>query len=245
MKRSFQFETTSCSLHIMAMAFMLCDHMWGISLVDHDVFTWVGRLAFPIFAFLLVEGYSHTGNLKRYAARLLVFALLSEIPFNLVMGSRVFYPIHQNVLWSFLISVGLIHWNEKVKTRRLWIRIMVAIATLCIAYVGGLATFVDYNHAGILTVLTFYYLRGTKWWNYVGQLLCMWFINVELLQGFGYEISLFGESFFIARQGIALLSLIPIWSYRGKQGYHSKRLQYVYYAFYPLHLLILGCLRFV
>ena len=46
-----------------------------------------------------------------------MFAFLSEIPFNLAMGSRLFYPIHQNVLWSFLISIGLIHWNEKTKEK--------------------------------------------------------------------------------------------------------------------------------
>lgn len=245
MNRKFRFETTSFSLHIMAMAFMLCDHMWGISLVNHDIFTCIGRLAFPIYAFLLVEGYFHTGNLKKYVMRLFFFAVLSEIPFNLVMGSRLFFPIHQNVLWSFLIAIGLIHWNEKAKAQPLWKRILVALGTLGIAYLGGIVTFVDYYHGGILMVLTFYFLRGRNWWNYLGQLLCLWLINVEILQGIGYEIHLLGKTVFIARQAIAVLSLPLIWSYRGKQGYHSKKLQYVYYAFYPLHLLILGCLRFV
>ena len=66
-----------------------------------------------------------------------------------------------------------------------------------------------------------------------------------MLSGFGYEINLFGNTYFIARQGIALLALIPIWLYKGKQGYHSKKLQYIYYIFYPLHLLILGILKFL
>lgn len=245
MKDKLKFETTSFSLHIMAMVFMLCDHMWGTSVVNHDIFTCIGRLTFPIYAFLLVEGYFHTGNLKKYIKRLFLFAVLSEIPFNLVMGSSWFYPLHQNVLWSFLISLGLIHWNEKVKTRQLWKRILVGIATICIAYIGGIITFVDYNQAGILMVLIFYFFRGKKWWNYLGQLLCMWYVNCEILGGFGYEISLFGHTHFFTRQGIALLSLIPIWAYHGKQGYHSKKLQYVYYAFYPLHLLILGLLKFI
>ena len=229
----------------MAMAFMLCDHMWGISLVNHDVFTCIGRLAFPIYAFLLVEGYFHSRNLKKYVTRLFLFAVLSEIPFNLVMGSRLFYPIHQNTLWSFLISFCLIHWNEKAKAQPIWQRLLVGLVTLGIACIGGIVTFVDYYHAGIFMVLVFYFLRGKKWWNYLGQLLCMWFINVEILQGFGYEINLLGKTFFIARQGFAILSLVPIWLYRGRQGYHSKALQYFYYAFYPLHLLILGCLRFL
>ena len=73
----------------------------------------------------------------------------------------------------------------------------------------------------------------------------MWYINIELLGGFGYEVDLFGTTQFITRQGFALLALIPIWLYRGKQGYHNKILQYGYYVFYPLHLLILGVLRFL
>jgi hypothetical protein len=64
-----------------------------------------------------------------------------------------------------------------------------------------------------------------------------------MLGGFGYEINLFGNTHFIARQSFALLALIPIWLYQGKQGYHSKKLQYIYYLFYPLHLFILGIIK--
>ena len=243
MESKLKLETSSFSLHIMAMAFMLCDHLWGTSFVNHEIFTCIGRLSFPIFAFMIVEGYFHTSNLKKYVKRLFLFAILSEIPFNLVMGSSLFFPIHQNVLWSFLISVGLIHWNEKAKAKHVWKRVLLGIATVCIAYIGGIITFVDYYHSGILMVLTFYFFRGKKWWCYLGQLLCMWYINCELLGGFGYEINLLGDTYFIARQSIALLALIPIWLYKGKQGYHSKTLQSFYYVFYPLHLLILGILK--
>lgn len=236
-------ETTSFSLHILAMICMLCDHLWGASFVSHEIFTCIGRLTFPIYAFLLVEGYFHTGSLKKYVKRLFLFAVLSEIPFNLVMGSSLFYPVHQNVLWSFLIAIGLIHWNEKAKGRQLWKRILVGIATLAIAFVGGLVTFVDYYHAGIFMVLTFYFFRGKRWWNYLGQLLCMWYLNCEVLGGLEYVISLSGYTLFVPRQGIALLALLPIWLYRGKQGYHSKPLQSFYYLFYPVHLLILGILK--
>ena len=223
---------------------MLMDHMWATVIPGNDWLTCVGRLAFPIYAFMLVEGYFHTRNLKKYLLRLLVFALISEIPFDLAMGSTWFYPIHQNVLWSFLISLGLIHWNEKARAKgKLWRRILVGAATVVIGYIVGLVTMVDYYHAGILMVLIFYFFRGRKWWCFLGQLLCLWYVNLEILGGFGYELVIFGRNVFLTRQGLALLALIPIWLYRGKQGYHSKPFQYLNYAFYPLHLLILALIK--
>ena len=230
---------------MMAMLFMLCDHLWGTIVRGNDWLTCIGRLAFPIYAFMIVEGYFHTKNLKKYVGRILAFAVLSEVPFNLAMGSRLFYPIHQNVLWSFLIAIGLIHWNEKVKGKQLWKRILAGVASVCIGYLAGIITFVDFYQAGILTVLVFYFFRGKKWWCYLGQLVCLYYINVEMLGGFSYEVQILGQTQFLARQGFALLALIPIWLYRGKQGYHSKALQYGHYAFYPLHLLVLGLLKFL
>ena len=243
MENKSKFETTSFSLHIMAMVFMLCDHLWGTIVPGNDWLTCIGRLSFPIFAFLIVEGYFHTGNLKKYVLRLLIFAVLSEIPFNLAMGSRLFYPVHQNVLWSFLISIALLHWNEK--TKRTWAKIAVGIASVAVGAVAGLLTMVDFYHAGIVTVLVFYFFRQRKWWSFAGQLICLWYINCEMLGGFGYEISFLGSTHFIARQGLALLALVPIWLYRGKQGYHSTAFRWACYAFYPTHLLILGILKFL
>lgn len=243
MEKKFKLETTSFSLHVMAMIFMLCDHLWGTIVPGNDWLTCVGRIAFPIFAFMIVEGYFHTNNLKKYVKRLFVFSIISEIPFNLAMGSRLFYPVHQNVLWSFLISIGLIHWNEKVKEKKLWKRIMVGVLSVCIGYIAGIVTFVDFYHAGILTVLAFYFFRQKKWWCYVGQFVCLYYINKEILGGFMYEIPLFGSTFYLMRQGLALLALIPIWLYRGKQGLYNKAIKYTYYWFYPVHLLIFGLLK--
>lgn len=244
-ENKLKLETTSFSLHILAMLFMLCDHLWGTIVSGNDWLTCIGRLAFPIYAFMIVEGYFRTKNIKKYVCRLLLFAVLSEIPFNLAMGSRMFYPIHQNVLWSFLIAIGLIHWNETVKGKQIWKQILVGIASVCVGYLVGIITFVDYYHAGILMVLVFYFFRNKKWWCYLGQLVCLWYINIEMLGGFSYEVNILGQTHFIVRQGFALFALIPIWLYRGKQGYHSKVLQYSYYAFYPLHLLILAILKFL
>ncbi len=244
MGKALKFETTSMSLHIMAMLFMLCDHLWGTIVPGNDWLTCIGRISFPIFAFMIVEGYFHTKNLKKYVCRLLLFAIMSEIPFNLAMGSSVFFPVHQNVLWSFLISIGLIHLNEKAKrTRKFLIQTAVGFVTVILGYLVGIITMVDFYHAGILTVLVFYFFRQKKWYCYIGQLLCLWYINIEMLGGFAYELHFGGQTYFFSRQGLALLALVPIWLYRGKQGYHSKILQYACYAFYPVHLLILGLIK--
>ena len=237
-------ETTSFSLHCLAMAFMLCDHLWGTIVPGNDWLTCIGRLTMPLFAFMLVEGYFHTSNYKKYTARLALFAILSEIPFNLAIGGQFFFPIHQNILWSFLISLWLIHRNERAKaTGKLWRRMLTGAATVALGTVLGLITFVDYYHAGILTVLVFYFFRGRKWWQLTGQLLGLWYLNTEVLGGLVYEFSLLGHTVVFHQQAFALLALIPIWLYRGRQGHHSKAFQYFCYAFYPAHLLILGLIR--
>ena len=246
MEKKPKFEISSMVLHILAMALMLCDHLWGTIVPGNDWLTCIGRIAFPIFAFMIVEGYFHTRNLKKYVCRLLIFAILSELPFNLAIGSRWFYPIHQNVLWSFLLSIGLIHLNEKARAKgKLWLQIITLLTTTLFGALLGLITMLDYYHAGVLTVLVFYFLRQRKWWSFLGQLICLWYINVEMLGGLGYELQLWGHTFFLSQQSFALLALIPIWLYRGKQGPHNKFLQYTYYAFYPVHLLILGILKMI
>ena len=246
MNKEKRFEITSASLHIMAMAFMLCDHLWGTIVPGNDWLTCIGRISFPIFAFMIVEGYFHTSNLKKYAGRLFVFALISEIPFNLALGSRIFYQIHQNVLWSFLISLGLIHWNEKAKkSGKLWKRLVVGTASVILGYLGGILSMVDFYHAGVLTVLVFHFFRGRKWYNYLGQFVTLWYINMEMLGGYSYMIEIMGKTYFLVRQSFAMLALVPIWLYSGRRGYHSKAFQYFCYWFYPVHLLVLGLLKFI
>ena len=244
MEKKFKLETTSFLLHIIAMIFMLCDHIWGTIVSGNDWLTCIGRLAFPIFAFLTVEGYFHTKNFKKYMKRLLIFALITEIPFNLAIGGNFLYPFHQNVLWTFLIALTAIYLLEKIKNKKIWLKILLGILIVIFSSVLGLLTMVDYYHYGILTILIFYFFRGKKWWNYLGQLICLWYINVEMMGGMYYEINIFDKVIEISQQGLALFALIPIWLYKGKQGPYNKTIKYIYYAFYPVHLLILAIIGF-
>lgn len=244
MEQKKRFEVTSFVLHILAMAFMLCDHLWGTVVPGNDWLTCVGRITFPIFAFLIVEGYFHTKDRKAYVKRLLIFALISEVPFNLMMGG-IFNPAHQNVLWTFLIGIGLIRLIEKGKekrTVRMWLLVGGGILLGCVVALLGM---VDYMHFGVLMVLVFYLFRGRRWWCYLGQLVCLWVINLELMGGLVYPFELFGREWLFPRQGFALLALIPIWLYRGKQGPYNQTLKYIYYGFYPVHILILGLLGII
>lgn len=236
-------DISSCGLHIMAMVLMFCDHLWATVVPGNDWLTDIGRLAFPIFAFMTVEGYFHTRNLKKYVLRLFVFALISEIPFNLMLGSRIFYPIHQNVLWTFLLGIAMIRWNEKAKNAPVWRRILRAASSVAVGFLVGTVTMVDYFGAGVLMVLTFYFLRGRKWWQFAGQLIVLYYINTEILSGFSYQWELFGRTVWVVRQSFAVLALIPIWLYRGRQGHHSKAFRWLCYGFYPAHMLLLALIR--
>ena len=126
--QSGTFDISAAMLHIIAMTFMLMDHLWATLLPAQDWLTCVGRLAFPIFAFMAVEGYFHTHSFKKYILRLLLFAVLSEIPFDLMYGGTWFYPFHQNVIWTLLIGLFGIHLMEKVrKKQKLWIFLPTAV----------------------------------------------------------------------------------------------------------------------
>ena len=237
---SKNFELTAAVLHIIAMTLMLMDHLWATLLPAKEWLTCAGRVAFPIFAFMAVAGYFHTRSFKKYILRMLLFAVLSEIPFDLMYGGTWFYPVHQNVLWTFLLSLLGVWLMEQVRKKgKTWMYLLVCVLVVLAGLVLGTLCMVDYYGAGVLTVFVFYFLHGRKWWCFLGQLAALYWLNVELLGGLMYPVQLFGMEFELCQQGLALLALIPIWLYRGRQGYHSKPFQYLCYAFYPVHMLLL------
>ena len=235
MKETNRKGIDALTLKLLAMAFMLLDHTWA-TVWSVPWFTMVGRLAFPIFAFQIVEGFYHTSERKRYMKRMLVFALLSEIPFNLMVADGFAYPFHQNVMFTFLIALVLMNWMENSRGN---LPKFLAVSAGCVVlgFALGLLTFVDYNHYGIFIVLLFYWTYNRPF-GWLVQLLGLVYI-CDAMAGLVYPVELFGRSFEISQQGFALLALIPIWLYDGRQGYHSKPLQYACYAFYPVHMLVL------
>ena len=100
-------------LRYIAVVAMFTDHLAFCfeSMMPHELYTagrCIGRIAYPIFAYCLVAGYYHTRDIKRYAGRILAAALISEIPFNLMYSSAMLYPDAQNVMWTLLISLGML-----------------------------------------------------------------------------------------------------------------------------------------
>ena len=234
------FDISTATLHILAMALMLMDHLWATLLPAQEWLTCVGRLAFPIFAFMAVEGYFHTHDFKKYALRMLLFAVISEIPFDFMYGGTWFYLVHQNVIWTLLMGLLGIRLMEAVREKqKTWVYLLVSVIVAIAGALLGTLCMVDYYGAGILTIFIFYFFRERKWWCLLGQVAALYWVNVELLGGLMYPVHLFGMEFEICQQGLALLALIPIWLYHGRQGYHSKPFQYICYAFYPVHMLIL------
>jgi hypothetical protein len=193
---------------------------------------------------MAVEGYFHTHSFKKYAQRMLIFALLSEIPFDLMYGGTWFYPVHQNVIWTLLIGLLGIRAMEAVREKgKTWLYLLTCVAVTVLGFALGTLGMVDYYGMGVLTVFVFYFLRGREWWKLLGQIAALYWINVSLIGGQIFPIELFGLEFEVCEQGLALLSLVPIWLYRGRQGHHSKVFQYACYAFYPVHMLILGLIQ--
>lgn len=244
MSQNKALQITSADLHILAMGLMLCDHLWAMLFPAAEWLTCIGRMAFPIFAFMAVEGFIHTHNLRRYLLRLLIGAILSEIPFNLMYGGSIFYPYHQNVLWIFLLSLLILSLIEKCRSRfQPVLAVLLSVGLAAAGYLIGYITMVDYYGVGILTVLTFYIFRKRNLTNCLLQFLCLYILNVKLLGGYYYEFTLLGRNVEIVQQGLALLALIPIWLYQGKQSFHSKTFQRFCYAFYPVHMLILFLIK--
>lgn len=233
---------TANMLRILAVLLMLSDHIWATYLCFGNWMTYIGRMAFPIFAFQIAEGFIHTSNYKKYALRLLGFALISEIPFNLFYSSRWFNPFHQNVLFTLLfglLAISVIDKARKTKTAK---NILLGILWLILLCGASVLSFADYGFWGMLTVVMFYLLRDFPF-AWLAQLVAMILIHIVFFEGQVFPVELFGINMEIPTQGFAVFSLIPIWLYGGKKGTKNKILQYGFYAFYPVHMLILYLIR--
>ena len=184
----------------------------------------IGRIAFPIFCFMIVEGLLHTRSRVKYAVRLFLFGIISEIPFDLMLGGKVIYWGYQNVyftLWLGLLAIWVI--DEALKAEKLkncHIIVKGIIIVITVGVFGVLAELMrtDYGSVGVLAIAVMYVFKrfinnnANKWIFLAGCLALM--------------LSNFAE-------GFAAVAAPFVERYNGERGI---KLKYLFYAFYPVHL---------
>ncbi|MCH5267703.1 MAG: hypothetical protein J1E62_05090 [Lachnospiraceae bacterium] len=203
------------TLKWIALITMLIDHIGfvffsrgdNILFVVYTVCRQIGRISFPLFCFLLVEGFCHTRDVKKYILRMTGFAFLAEIPFDLLFRGKIVKLDAQNVLFTFVLGLVTL---LLVKKNALW-----DIKTiLTFLVMGGLAYFfrVDYTWFGIALILVFYYFRERPW-----------------------ERTMVAGAFLIW-EPVSLLALLPIACYNGERGKGGKYFFYWFYPLHLLVL---------
>lgn len=240
---------SALALRIFACVCMLLDHI-GYCFPQLYYLRYVGRLAFPLFVFLIVNGYAHTSSRLRYALRLALFAVISQVPFTLFCGYGSF--LHKGNVFFTLLCALLVLWatDGMLKNKVLrWVCFLPSLAAVVLFHFGILSS--DYGLKGILLALTFRYLYRSKLLTVLGTFVSVFFPQ---LVGYGlqcYHLLQGREEIFqpptdwALTQAFSLLALIPIFLYNGKRGrmpenkFAAKAVQWGFYLFYPLHMLLL------
>ena len=208
----------SFSLKLIAIITMAVDHIGAVLFPGEMIFRIIGRIGFPVFIFLMVEGFYHTGNLRKYEIRMILFAFISEIPFDLAFSDTMFDWSSQNVFFTLAIGLIMLDLLQTFQGCH-WKQACVFIA--CVA--GAVLLSTDYSGGGILLIYSFYWLREKP----VARIIA---VGVISLFCFGLL-----ECF-------CLLAFVPILLYNGKRG---PSLKYAVYVFYPAHLFVLFLISLV
>lgn len=231
LKKEHIFLSTT-KIKILAVLLMVIDHIGVAFFPDIMTFRIIGRLAFPIFVYLVVQGYFLTTNFNKYAIRLFLLALISEIPYDFFMYGEWFTMKSQNVCFSLLLALYFVRFYDnfqKVNQRLI-------IVTLFSALAFWLK--VDYLWLGTLYAMVFYFKIK---------------INLSIIRQtimFGLFSLTYATVFFL--QPFAVLALIPITlynpSYKDDKGTVVRlfnRNKKYYYLFYPIQFVILTIVYFI
>ena len=213
-------------LKILACVTMLVDHA-ALLFGGSPWLRVIGRLAFPIYCFLLTEGIRHTRDVRRYLSRLLFAAIVSEPIYDLVLYPCVGIWQHQNVLWTLALGCTM-----------LWCMTMIhkPVAKLAVMLLFALAAQLvraSYGSSGIYMIALFALCRGMpegKWVLAAGLLVINWLMGSFTVSVFGLDVPV---------QLFAELALVPIFLYSGEKRTRLKAVSWGFYLFYPAHLLLL------
>ena len=234
-----KFGFSTFTLKIIAVVTMVIDH-FAYALVNESTMTYtvlrsIGRISFPIFCFVLVEGYFHTHNRLEHCIRLGIFALISEVPFDAFQGD-LWNLKHQNVLFTLfigfvmiwgldMISAFRLNYPEKL-TKKIGAGRLNTLCELVVIMLGLGSAYIlksSYSYAGIMLILCFYAFHKQN----IGKIVSIIVFNMGM-----YPIGI---------QWWGTAGILPIALYNEKPGKRSGK--YFFYCFYPLHLMILVLVR--
>lgn len=220
------------TIKLIALITMIIDHIGSVilrkvpkalvpifSVMSHRVsvyviFRLIGRIAFPLYCFLLVEGFTHTRSKKKYGINLLVFALISEIPWNLKSNGTLLYE-SQNVFFTLLIGFLGMCFYEKYSEHKIE-----QFAALFALLVFSALFKADYGYRGYCLIMLMYILRDKK--------------VLQALLG----------SCMVSLPFAVIFAFVPINMYSGERGFiKGNVMKYAFYAAYPIHIIILYIIR--
>lgn len=205
---------------------------WLITL--YYVMRGIGRMAFPIYCYLIVQGFTYTKSRLKYSLRLLAFAVISELPFDIALWKSVCDLKHNNVFWTLLLGLLTI-WAldffkarmvflDKSKSAFRWFAVTlfrcVIMTSIVLAgmFVAEYVLCTDYGASGVATIVVMYLLKNYRLTGFAAAIIILGLLTTPL-------------------EWLALLMLLPLKFYNGTRG---KQVKYFFYAFYPAHLLILS-----
>ena len=218
------------SLKLIACITMLIDHI-GLVFVPGYPLRIIGRLSFPIYAFLIAEGAHYTRSPKKYALRLMVLAVLSEFPFEMAFfGGHT--PYRQNVMITLLLGFCALEVIKKCSNTGL--KVLAAIPFALVAE----WSYSDYGFHGVMLIALFFLTREHPN-KLLVQTLGMAFLFYDMG---GAELFRLGP-LPVTLQSVGVASMIPIGLYSGKKKTSDKKVQWAFYLFYPVHLLVLWGFR--
>ena len=210
-------------LKLIAMVTMIFDHV-GDSLFPE--YTWmriIGRIAMPIFAFCVAEGFGHTHDKLKYLTRMAIFAVISEVPFDLFGAGKALDLSHQNIMFTFALAIAGLILYEKLTLSGKKSGYILGYLVLILSCAAALILKTDYTFLGVLLVTIFFVLRKKDLLIRDGVAL----LSHLALRNMG--IYLWG-----------ILGFIPIAFYNGERG---KGMKYLFYVFYPAHLLLIFVIK--
>ena len=220
---------TSFTLKIIGIVSMICDHFTKVFIKRFNILNLIGRLAFPIFAYQSVQAYINTKNIKKHLIKLLVWALISQIPFQLFV-STITDGFYLNVLFTFFLGLLALYIYDKINNKYIGF-----IIVIIISIISELIK-VDYGAFGIILIFNFYYF--VRIYKKKNRKLIM-AISTFLLCNFKYVGDMINYPYLVNPYfmlGIATsLAIIPIMLHNKQEG---PKLKYFFYIIYPLHMII-------